>query len=956
MFDRRWVILRFRAVFPYITVTYLDSTRQRGEARLRLPPGGESEATYFALLNALDLAKKVRALGGPQSQPIPVFFGLANLWLDQDRDGLIQHPQLPIQLPGFTPLFLSPANPVHRPPLRLPFRILAVGEAASALTDFRRARWHEDIREPFGLRIYECSPDDFTRMLRNAGADIIICHRDFGVHPLVSEVRESRKPRLLVVLDPLPVPTPESEVRLPAGMAELQIRTQPAGFLNDFLHEIVHDRPLHQAQQTARATWTNAPGATRLTATPFTNQSLRLTDTLVDLQHEHDRIAPAIRWLQHVSPDTRSIHLSNALTYNFNFARESRGLLPMAKMKLNLLEASRLVRAEAPSSRAEEFQGPEAAIPGPLPGPAAPVQPTIPVETAPEDQRIVNVVLRRLETGPLLSTLPPGYALLPHRQYELLVSIGEHLPESLVTGAQPALAPLLPPAEDASGHQLEVAIHGKDFRIHSQRIQLLQLPLIGPSVPVYFRISSKENSGRVSLRICLYFRNQLVQSYLLSATIQGEGRTDEMSLLRSEEGSTVHLEYARSKDQPWELEGLQPRALSLGVNQGAKTHEVIIKGDQTSGELTLLPSTFQPEVDALRTQLNGLASDPNGYERSYAKVPVGQQPALDVADAFRNLILRGRHLYLAFFGTASKNSSVRKAIGKVASSSDEKIQVVRFDDHFVFPWPLLYDFPIPDEREGDPPLPVCLGHVIDPCGASAPCRHTNRTEVYCVRGFWGVRHKIEEMLVQGNGKATSVSRPSKGRVRLVADLSLPEAAALETALKSIESTTEVGPPGGAKLLDLLWADPSERPSILVLLAHLENRDLPNEPKGVRVDLGGQSWLTLNELSNRIASDLQGWSDPRPIIMQMTCNSANVDVTTVNHFLLQWNTAGAAAIVGTEAVVGPKIASECARGLTDDLWSKKPLGDAVTDFRRELVFAGNPLGFLFSAYGDVDLAI
>jgi hypothetical protein len=89
---------------------------------------------------------------------------------------------------------------------------------------------------------------------------------------------------------------------------------------------------------------------------------------------------------------------------------------------------------------------------------------------------------------------------------------------------------------------------------------------------------------------------------------------------------------------------------------------------------------------------------------------------------------------------------------------------------------------------------------------------------------------------------------------------------------------------------------------------------------------------------------------------MTCNSADVDAATLNHFLLQWNTAGAAAIVGTEAAVGAGIASRCASSLAQELWNRKALGEAVTGFRRSLVFEGNPLGFLFTAYGDVDLAV
>jgi hypothetical protein len=191
---------------------------------------------------------------------------------------------------------------------------------------------------------------------------------------------------------------------------------------------------------------------------------------------------------------------------------------------------------------------------------------------------------------------------------------------------------------------------------------------------------------------------------------------------------------------------------------------------------------------------------------------------------------------------------------------------------------------------------------------------------------------------------------------VVAASNLAESAILEGDLRRLESATETGPFAAAPLLDLLWADPSERPAILILLAHFAQEDLPAEPLGPRVLLGGSEWLTLNLLSNRVAGSA-GWDDPRPIVMQMTCNAAKVDSATVNHFLTQWNSAGAAAIIGTEARVGPGVAADCALSVTTGLWAgKQTLGEAVTGFRRKLVFSGNPLGFLFTAYGDVDLVV
>ena len=91
-------------------------------------------------------------------------------------------------------------------------------------------------------------------------------------------------------------------------------------------------------------------------------------------------------------------------------------------------------------------------------------------------------------------------------------------------------------------------------------------------------------------------------------------------------------------------------------------------------------------------------------------------------------------------------------------------------------------------------------------------------------------------------------------------------------------------------------------------------------------------------------------------LRADCESAVTDVTTMNDFVTAWNGVGAAAVVGTEAVVGSDLAAEFAETVTRELWAGKPLGKAVTEFRRSLIGRGNPLAFLFHAVGDADLTV
>src|SRR6185369_11843804 len=96
--------------------------------------------------------------------------------------------------------------------------------------------------------------------------------------------------------------------------------------------------------------------------------------------------------------------------------------------------------------------------------------------------------------------------------YRLRVHIGNRLPESLVVGPQPPLDPLLPKT-DALGYALEVVVQAKDFAIVGDRTRQLFLPQFGGSAPVSFSVRAPRSLGSAALRVHVYYRNHLLQSY-----------------------------------------------------------------------------------------------------------------------------------------------------------------------------------------------------------------------------------------------------------------------------------------------------------------------------------------------------------------------------------------------------------------------------------------------------------
>jgi hypothetical protein len=87
---------------------------------------------------------------------------------------------------------------------------------------------------------------------------------------------------------------------------------------------------------------------------------------------------------------------------------------------------------------------------------------------------------------------------------------------------------------------------------------------------------------------------------------------------------------------------------------------------------------------------------------------------------------------------------------------DDLIQIVHYAYNFPFPWPLLYDFDLPENIAGAPLPDVCKGFRRQKQGRPYSCReclkeclHPDKRESVCAFGFWGMRHQVEQLLLDG---------------------------------------------------------------------------------------------------------------------------------------------------------------------------------------------------------------
>jgi hypothetical protein len=901
MNDALWAICRFHYYGPHLLLTYSDCA-SAGSRRFVL-----RETEPWPWLHEIEPLLRVlfvRAVAMNPGAPYPVavyysFAGGVEIPEVMQRFGVELNEiarVAPVQV-----VRLARGKRLRRSPLRLPLSILFAPEIAD-LVELYADLEHSPLSK-FGVHL-ELLKGDLELTLRSGSYSIVVASGFAGAAPMLGRLPESMRPRLFIDTA-LPH---DSSPDIP-GLAFLGLFTRAPLVIHAFLSGIANDLPLHHALWSTP----HPGGLSLLTADPLTNQSLRLSEPYTAMKRQVDRVhvwygAPA-------EPETSG---------QFRSAGQN-GATADSSSSFGGLQFETLY-GEAISDPGET---------------SPPKQPS----RQPGERRF-DASLSRVETAPPLTPMKSTESLLAGAVYELRVHIGNRFPESLVAGAVAAIDDLVGPPDSDSGHELEICVQGKDFRVVSIAAHNVLLPHAGSTIPVYFQVRTPERYGDARLRITVHHRNHLIQSFLLTAQI-----TDSEKAQASLE---IRQEFARS-EQFTNLDQLQPRDLYLGFNRGQATHELMIKADQATSELNLSAVAYSQAVSDLREALDEAVIIPNlNMARTYPNVAPGNQPGTDASNAFRKLAKLGSAVYHALFGALPRGAT-RKAMVRLQTSSGDKIQVVRFEPRSAFPWTLLYDWDLPDEVYNGPPAAVCLGYD---AGANR-CPHGPNDKVYCVRGFWGVRHIVEELLDQQRNASQTVPKPSADIIRIAASTNLVQATTLQANLAAScgTGTLASGPSQESLLLDLLWQDPPVRPAVLIVLGHFETEQKPGEPDTPRVELQPSTeWLTLKHLLERASKAPDEWNDPRTIVIFAPCGGAATGTDTLNDFVTALNSAGAGAIIGMQSTIGGDQATDFAEKLTTRLWAYDSLGEAMRKVRSETIMSGDPGGFLLQSFGDIDLKL
>jgi hypothetical protein len=970
--------------------------------RLYLPPG--FELMIEAALSDLPSKREGPHANGPA--PLAIFIELPPalrsyepaLW----EEGL--RSMLPASVNSDQVQFVHLAHSQWITPssFRLPLRVLALGERCdSALGKLRRAGWYEndlDVQQ-YGIHLEKLGRQSALDALRETTRDIVLADDDWIETALeavedLSAVSENL-PRLIIFLGSPRSRQVVERMSVPLGLSVLWVPLKfyayedenvdgLSEFIKAFIYGIIHDYPLHEALRSAIRPGQNTGYLEVLLSSPIlfgdpeSNNSLRMSEAVSQLMDDAARLNTSVsvisneeltdfieriggevtsksaeQPLSHMlrlaasdSADAGFIRTAMESTRNlsFNFQREDWGMAPVARVEAAVAMAHRSERSMSDALTVIAGYSDY-------------------VETLRQNQdRRVDVAIQELDSVPLNKPVEKQTTLRAGARYRLRMHIGNQMPDSLVVGETAPIDPLLPELEKAQGYDLEVVLFENDFELLSKRVEKIRLPLLGGSKPIYFTIRAPQQTGRAQARLAIYHENHLLQSFLLDAVVGGESVFDA-------EGAQVRLSFSRTAKFT-NLADLPPRAISIGVNEspGGETHRFMVKSTTDAQPLRLPETVIAEQIKTFRDILLNATVDSSNEPRFNTYIPPGTPPTAEFHEVVRKLADVGNELFRRVFKEAS--GPMRDEIRRLAKLSDETIQVIRHNANYAFPWTVMYDFKTPDLRPGDPTPLVCMGSngpvnatTATPSSADEPrpfaCGHGPDDRVYCIWGFWGVRHKIEELVAIGDSLKNAVQKITPSPTGPVAALLIgtPDqyTAEMETQLQATLGSQLVPLTSNEDLLDLLWTQ-GKRPAVLIMLGHMETKPAPQ-----RFELGqppNEKWL-LSKTIDEFIVDRKEWdTQPRTLVLFMACSSGATELATLNDFVTSWITAGSAAIVGTECLTFSRLVARFAREVTIDLLAKKPksLGDAVMAFNRRMISSGNPLGFVFNSLGDADLSV
>jgi hypothetical protein len=552
----------------------------------------------------------------------------------------------------------------------------------------------------------------------------------------------------------------------------------------------------------------------------------------------------------------------------------------------------------------------------------------------------------------------PALALAANRIYHLGVNIGD--PErhrSNVKGEQPEIGAQVVRYAVEQQIPVTLSIDSEDF-IVLENEKTVRLPQVGATEDAFFRIATPVSTGMGELRLRVYLKNNLIQSYAIHAHI---APTESAIADRAVDGWWAECEYTLSASFG-DASDFRYRRVCVWFGKGHEQLRAGITGltGQPGTEVGLvsdLNPVFLSNALARYRELLEEASIGGTQESArylYQDDLTPTDPAV-FDQSIKSLAELGQMLYYRVFGEANGRAVARQlhSIEQI-QPGPMIVQISRLSLDLTFPWDILYDRPLVYRPQRNV---VCYQFASN-ASCQQDCPYAQDPNVVCPYGFWGFRYIIEQPLRPPHAYASVCTR-------IQAPDPLKMAAVYGSGLGLVgQHRRKVSQIAGAR------AQVRQLSSVDSLLAALKAQD--DLPSALYFYCHGgnttyNQWLVLQDDDSLLTIHLddeirQAWhaSDQdgtiAPLVVLNGCHTGKYDPATLLSFVHQFARLGAAGIVGTEIPIHEQLGTAFGEFWVERFLSGEPLGQIIYDFRQHLLHKRNVLGLVYVPYSYADLRL
>ena len=468
---------------------------------------------------------------------------------------------------------------------------------------------------------------------------------------------------------------------------------------------------------------------------------------------------------------------------------------------------------------------------------------------------------------------------------------------------------------------------------------------------LYFPVRTPSQAGTYHLRCHVYYQQNLLQSWYITAQVTAEPVRQPQSVL------TAVLDFVLSKQLAvTQLQQMSKTQFSLLVNKnGDGSHgfrffgrqgDEFVKEDASIGE-----GTLQDLIEMTRAILREITW---GDNKPYSKGKRYRYEGVGNIDQFKRDLIRmaikGYRLYDAIINPLVGSRQQERHLLNLMRTPGQVQISLKEAANIVIPVAMIYDYKLYDNRLLTE-YSVCESFLAS-LKQNAPLEETacfreecpasrQLSTVVCPSGFWGFRHQLGLPVSVRQATDAPIYIPSKRPPALTVGVSidkqLQKRQKHETALKGLG----LGWHYAGSTDQVLTVMKEEAAQVVYFYCHGGLRD--NLPY-LSLGLPGSDPLTRALLR---AADIY-WEEVRPLIFINGCHTTALEpemaMNLVSGFV---ETAQAAGVIGTEITIFESLAAPFAETfLQRFLLEGQSVGEAIRGARLRLLAEGNPLGLVY----------